>query len=102
MNGDAMHVLNKQLLGDGRYGLFTDIDGTISQIAPTPSAAVVDPACREALRRLAMRWALVAVVSGRTARDAQRMVALRGLIYVGNHGLEIWRHGLVTTPPEVG
>lgn len=81
-------------------GLMTDIDGTISRVTAPPEAATVEPAAREALRRLAAVLDAVAVVSGRAARDARTMVDVSGLIYVGNHGLERWHDGQVTASPE--
>ena len=69
-------------------GLVTDIDGTISAIAPTPAEAVVDEQARQALRRLAGRLALVAVISGRAAAAGAAMVGLPEITYVGNHGME--------------
>ena len=69
-------------------GLLTDIDGTISRIAPTPDAATVEPAMAATLARLAGRLAVVAALTGRGAADAARMVGVPGLLYVGNHGLE--------------
>lgn len=88
-------------LGAGRAGLFSDIDGTISPIAATPGQAVVDPGCRDALRALATHLALVAVVSGRAVADARRMVNLSGIVYVGNHGFEVWRDGSLWYPAEL-
>ncbi|MBA3450384.1 MAG: trehalose-phosphatase, partial [Chloroflexia bacterium] len=44
--------------------IVTDIDGTISTIAPTPAEAMVDPGARAALSLLCERLAAVAVVSG--------------------------------------
>lgn len=81
-------------------GLVTDVDGTISAIVPRPADARVLPAARHALRRLAGTLALVAVVSGRSAADAERMVALPGLVYVGNHGLETLSGRAIETAPE--
>jgi trehalose 6-phosphate phosphatase len=77
------------LLGSGRAGLVTDIDGTISPIVARPEEAYVLPRARQALERLKDRLALVGVVSGRTVAEARRMVDVDGLTYVGNHGLEI-------------
>jgi trehalose 6-phosphate phosphatase len=77
------------LLGGGRAGLVTDIDGTISPIVAHPEDARVLPRARQALERLRHRLALVAVVSGRTVADARKMVDVDGLTYVGNHGLEM-------------
>jgi trehalose 6-phosphate phosphatase len=69
-------------------GLLTDIDGTISKIAPSAELARAEPAAVEALARLSGRLALVAAISGRGADDAARLVGLPQMIYVGNHGLE--------------
>jgi len=77
------------LLSSGRAGLVTDVDGTISPIVATPEEALVLPAARQALRVLRDVIALVAVVSGRTATDARKMVGIDGLTYVGNHGFEV-------------
>ena len=70
--------------------LISDIDGTLSPIVASPEAAIVLPECRRALHALAARLDLVAVISGRTAAEAHRMVGIDDLLYVGNHGLERW------------
>ena len=79
-------------------GLLTDVDGTVSQIAPTPEQAVVAQPARDALNRLCGHLALVGVVTGRSAAAGESLVKVPGLIYVGNHGLErsrgdvVWHH----------
>lgn len=80
----AWHVLRVR-----PSGLFSDIDGTLSPIVERSEDARVDPRARAALAVLAKRLDLVAVVTGRNAADARRMLGLDGLVYVGNHGLEI-------------
>jgi trehalose 6-phosphate phosphatase len=77
----------------------TDIDGTVSAIAPTPAEATVDPGAKAALALLAERLAAVAVVSGRAPQDGAAMVGLPELIYVGNHGLERIVRGTPWTHP---
>jgi trehalose 6-phosphate phosphatase len=69
-------------------GLFTDIDGTISRIAPTPEEATLLPGIAALLGRSIAAFDLVAIVSGRAAEDAARMVGIDELLYIGNHGLE--------------
>ncbi len=76
------------LLERGRFGLISDVDGTLSEIAPSPQAARLSPDCRRELEKLRGELALVALVSGRGAADLRNMVAIPGLVYVGNHGLE--------------
>ena len=70
--------------------LISDIDGTLSPIVASPEEAEVLPECRSALQSLASQLDLVALISGRTAAEARRMVGLDELLYVGNHGLERW------------
>jgi trehalose 6-phosphate phosphatase len=73
-------------------GLFTDIDGTISAIAATPTEAEVSDQAREALRRLGRTLEIVGAVTGRAAADGARLVGVPELLVVGNHGME-WLHG---------
>ena len=66
-----------------------DVDGTLSPIAPRPEDAAVPVATRDAVARLARaRDTHVALVSGRGARDAHRLVGVNGVWAIGNHGLE--------------
>jgi trehalose 6-phosphate phosphatase len=57
------------LVGDAPHdvGLFVDFDGTLAQIVDDPTLAVAVPGAVGALDRLAARFGLVAVVSGRPA-----------------------------------
>lgn len=72
----------------GRAAILLDIDGTLAPIVDRPEDASVPDETREELARLAGRYALVALVSGRPAADARRIVGLDGVEYVGVHGLE--------------
>jgi trehalose 6-phosphate phosphatase len=69
--------------------LLLDVDGTLAPIAPRPELAVVPNGMRSELERLAATYALVACVSGRTAADAERVVGVEGIRYVGEHGLDL-------------
>jgi trehalose 6-phosphate phosphatase len=80
-------------------GILTDIDGTISRIAPHPESAEVDEAARLALSRLSDSLALVGAITGRAANDAYRLVSLDNLVYSGNHGMELWRNGHLEQSP---
>lgn len=69
-------------------GLLTDIDGTLSPIAPTPDQARLLRGVRPSLRRALDVFDLVAAISGRPAVDARRMVGIPQMTYIGNHGME--------------
>lgn len=72
-----------------RSALVLDVDGTLAPIAPRPELAVVPEQTRAELRRLVARYKLVACLSGRAGADARSLVAVDGIEYVGNHGLEL-------------
>jgi trehalose 6-phosphate phosphatase len=69
--------------------LLLDVDGTLAPIVPRPELAAVPPETRVELERLSRSYGLVACVSGRTASDAERVVGVGGIRYVGEHGLEL-------------
>jgi trehalose-phosphatase len=71
--------------------LFLDFDGVLAPIVERPENAYPPEATREELRRLAARYALVAVVSGRAGDDVRDRVGVDGIVYVGSHGLELDR-----------
>jgi trehalose 6-phosphate phosphatase len=77
----------------GTVGLFTDIDGVLATIAPTPDKSSVPEELRGLLRRLSRGCRVVAGVTGRSAEDAVRLVGLDEIVYHGNHGLEVLREG---------
>lgn len=79
----------------GPLFLMFDFDGTLAPIAAVPERAVMDSGARNALAFLAGRSdCTIAIVSGRSLGDIRRMVGLPGLIYAGNHGLELAGPGL--------
>jgi trehalose 6-phosphate phosphatase len=72
-----------------RSGLFLDFDGTLSEIATTPEAAVAAPGTADLLVRLALRYRLVAVVSGRRVEEvAEKLGEPPGVRLFGLYGLE--------------
>lgn len=73
-------------------GLFLDFDGVLAPIVDRPEDAYPPEATRAELVRLAARYALVAVVSGRAGDDVRERVGVDGLVYVGSHGLELDRN----------
>ena len=90
----------------GRAALLLDVDGVLAPIVDVPADSSVPEETRAELRRLHGRYALVACVSGRSAPDAERVVGVPELSYVGEHGLELapeasaWRdrlHGFAAT-----
>jgi len=70
--------------------LCCDFDGTLAPIVDHPSRARLPIDTKRLLKRLVdLPRVRVVLVSGRALRDLKRMVGLRGLYYIGNHGLEL-------------
>ncbi len=72
-----------------RGGVFLDFDGTLSEIAPLPEAAVALPGAAEVLGRLAERFRLVAIVTGRRVAEVERRLGRpEGVRFFGLYGAE--------------
>jgi trehalose-phosphatase len=72
--------------------LLLDVDGTLAPIAERPEYAIVPPATQRVLGELTeTAETYVAIISGRSARDARRLVGLRDVWVIGNHGIEVAR-----------
>jgi trehalose 6-phosphate phosphatase len=69
--------------------LFLDIDGTLLELAPTPDGVRVDAGIAALLPALAQRLhGAIALVTGRTLADADRLFRGLALPIAGQHGLE--------------
>jgi trehalose 6-phosphate phosphatase len=92
---DSQRQWIHEVLSRRPRGLFTDIDGTISRIVPTPEVATLLAGVAPLLQQAAASFDVVAAVSGRAARDAAALVGNDHLLYIGNHGFEFYQ-------PELG
>jgi trehalose 6-phosphate phosphatase len=83
--------------------LLSDYDGTLTPIVGRPEEAVLSPEVRDKLYALAQKpTSSVGIISGRSMSELKSMVAVEGIYYAGNHGLEIEGPGLkfVSEPAE--
>lgn len=73
------------------WALFLDVDGTLLDIAATPEAVVVTEALRDMLAGLCHNLeGAIALLSGRSLQDLDRLFAPLRLPAAGQHGAE-WR-----------
>lgn len=112
------HLLPRLAAAGSPLLALLDFDGTLSDIVARPDDAALRPgnaAVLQALQALAswkgnrkgMRMpgagaiaiAAVGVVSGRALDDVSRRVGIPGLVYAGNHGLEIAGPGICYRHP---
>jgi trehalose 6-phosphate phosphatase len=83
-----------------RLLLFLDFDGTLAPIVRQPALAVLPAPTRDVLYLLAELPSItISIVSGRSLADLKSRVGIPGLIYAGNHGLEIEGPGLAFEHP---
>ena len=74
--------------------LFLDYDGTLTPIVSQPERALCPSEVKMHLEKLRdLPGVYLAIISGRSLEDVQPKVGVSGLIYVGNHGLEIKKPG---------
>jgi len=82
--------------------LCLDYDGTLVPIRKTPSEAKLSPRVRNILRELANQKDFrVVIVSGRSLSEIKKMVGLKELIYVANHGFELEGPQIQFVHPDV-
>ena len=68
-------------------GVLLDVDGTLSPIVERPELARLVTGTTAILARLVERYRVVAVISGRTEDQLERLVDVRGVRLVGSYGL---------------
>jgi len=87
---DVWNNVSRRLKSAQHVLLLTDYDGTLTPIVEKPELAVLSPETRKLLRALAKnRQYTVGVISGRALADLKSRVGVDGIVYAGNHGLEI-------------
>lgn len=80
----------KEELGNRYIMLFLDYDGTLTPIVSTPEKAFISQEVKELLSELSKSpKCKLAIISGRALKDIKNIIGLKGIIYSGNHGLEI-------------
>jgi len=94
-------VVTERLKDADRVALFLDFDGTLVPIESHPAAPRLTEYATQTLRSLLERdYVVTTILSGRSIEDLSARIHLDGLIYAGNHGLEIIGRGLQFTEPR--
>jgi len=80
----------KELLSNKFILLLLDYDGTLTPIVETPSKAIIHKDTKGLLQKLSRSpYCKIGIISGRKLEDIKNIVGVDGIIYAGNHGLEI-------------
>ncbi|MBU1745227.1 MAG: trehalose-phosphatase [Proteobacteria bacterium] len=96
---ESWEALKTDLAGRFLY-LFFDYDGTLSSIVRDPEQAVLSVRMKRRLERLSGDGRCrIAVISGRSLEDIRNRVGIAGIVYGGNHGLEMEGPGVTFRYP---
>jgi trehalose 6-phosphate phosphatase len=77
-------------LASGPVFLFLDYDGTVTPIRKKPALGRISNRSKKLLVKLSkLPCCKLAIISGRSLKSVRKMVGLSGIIYSGNHGLEM-------------
>ena len=88
-DGNAMRVEARVPPFTDNWALFLDVDGTLLDIARHPDDVAVSPHLQEVLRQASKRSdGAVALISGRSLPDLDRLFGLPRYPAAGQHGLE--------------
>lgn len=80
----------EKILKDRYLILFLDYDGTLTKIAKTPDRVIISSKTKNILKKIIENnFCKITIISGRALDNIKKIISLKGIIYVGNHGLEI-------------
>ncbi|MBI2853502.1 MAG: trehalose-phosphatase [Chloroflexi bacterium] len=92
--------VSRQLKAARRVALFSDYDGTLAPIVERPELAEMPGETRKLLEIFArQRRHTVGILSGRALSDLRDRLNIKGIVYAGNHGLEIEGPGIHFVDP---
>jgi trehalose-phosphatase len=101
LNDDHRARLGAAVAAASGLVLYLDYDGTLAPIVADPDLARLPARTLSVLEDLSTcEGVLVAVMSGRSLADVKTRVGLPGLVYSGNHGLQIEGESLRFEHPE--
>jgi len=80
-----------------RVALLFDVDGTLSPIVERAADAALLPGVHELLQRATKRFGYIALVTGRSPEDLDRIVAMPAVDAATNHGMELKQGGTLRT-----
>lgn len=97
---EAFGEVQGRVLKAKAISLYLNFDGTLAPLSANPQDARLPEPTRIALERIAARSRmLTTILTGRCLFDARKRTGVPGIIYAGNHGLEINGSGLMFVEP---
>jgi trehalose 6-phosphate phosphatase len=92
--------VQSRILRARAISLYLNFDGTLMPLVAHPEDARLPDPTRVALERIAGRSRmLTTILTGRSLFDARKRTGVPGIVYAGNHGMEINGSGLMFVEP---
>ena len=88
MGSSKPRALEAFAAAEGPAGILVDFDGSLSPIVARPELAQIREGARDARARLVGRFAVVAVVSGRTRAELETLIGVPGVRLAALYGIE--------------
>ncbi len=102
MNPEYFFKRHSNLIKGGKLFLFFDFDGTLVPIQKDPLSCQLDKEIELYFKRIInKKLAPIAILSGRSLKDIKNRINIKGILYGGNHGLEISGPGIRFIHPGV-
>ncbi|MGH9665164.1 MAG: trehalose-phosphatase, partial [Bryobacteraceae bacterium] len=97
---EAFGEVQSRILKARAVSLYLNFDGTLAPLVANPDDARLPDPTRVALERIAGRSRmLTTILTGRSLFDARKRTGVPGIVYAGNHGMEINGSGLMFVEP---
>ncbi len=98
---DNIQTVNELLHAKENVILLTDFDGTLAPIRKHPGLAALSEEIRQTLIKFTQDKAIfLGIITGRSLKQIKKLVQIRGILYVANHGIELEGPGIRSTCPE--
>ena len=98
---DNIQAVNELLHSKGNIILLTDFDGTLTPIRKHPDLAALSEEIRQTLTKFTQDKAVfLSIITGRSLKQIKKLVQVRGILYVANHGIEMEGPDIRSTCPE--
>ncbi len=87
---DDINRIKKRLHKVDCVVLFMDYDGTLTPIVERPDLAILSEETKDLLHNISrLSKYTLCIVSGRQLDNLKKLIGIRDIYYVGNHGLEV-------------
>ena len=98
---ENLQTVNELLRSKENIILLTDFDGTLTPIRKHPDLVALSEEIRQILIKFSHNKEIfLGIITGRSLKQIKKLVHIRDVLYVANHGIELEGPGIRSTCPE--